>query len=370
MSKVILRRATYDYKVVKSIFFELAESIGSGLITKNSRVVIKPNLLLAASPDKAIVTHPAVVRAAAEYALDRGARVQISDSPALVSFKKIIKESGIGHALEGLPVEFKEFKTLVEVEVGEPFGRIEIAEDAVRADVLINLPKLKSHSQMLLTLGVKNLFGCIVGFAKPEWHLRTGVDRESFARLLVRIYEAIRPPITVLDGILALEGQGPGKGGRPRHIGVLMGGTDAVAVDIVVCRMLDVDPERLLTNRMAMKMGLSPPAVQVEGDLPRIRDFQLPEITPLVFGPPQLHGWIRRHLVQRPVNDRALCKECGDCQRYCPASAIDHDGKKITFDYERCIRCYCCLEVCPYGALRAKETLTGKVIRKVISIWQ
>jgi len=368
MSIVIVKRVTYDYEKVKSTFCEVVDSIGQDLISKNSRVVIKPNLLMAAPPEKAIVTHPVLVRAAAEYAIDRGASVQISDSPAIGSFKKIIRESGIERALEGLPVEFKEFKTSVEVEVGEPFGRIEIAEDAVHADVVINLPKLKSHSQMLLTLGVKNLFGCIVGFAKPEWHLRTGVDRESFARLLLRIYQAVKPAVTVLDGILALEGRGPSKGGRPKHIGVLIGSADAVAVDIVVCKMLGVEPDNLLTNRMAKAMGLFPSEIRLEGDLPAVRDFRLPEITPLVFGPPLFHGLIRRHLVQRPVTDKRLCKECGDCQRYCPASAIGRDGERIAFDYDKCIRCYCCIEVCPHGAIRAEETLLGRIMRKIAQI--
>jgi ferredoxin len=115
-------------------------------------------------------------------------------------------------------------------------------------------------------------------------------------------------------------------------------------------------------------MNLSPAAVYVDGDLPSIKDFQLPEITPLVFGPPLLHGWIRRHLVQRPVNIKNLCKDCGDCRRYCPAAAIDQEGKRITFDYDRCIRCYCCIEVCPHGALKAKETLIGKIMRRMINI--
>jgi uncharacterized protein (DUF362 family)/Pyruvate/2-oxoacid:ferredoxin oxidoreductase delta subunit len=368
MSLVIVKSSTYDYGEVKSRFREIADAVDQRLIGKNSRVLIKPNLLMAASPEKAIVTHPALVRAAAEYALERGASVQISDSPSLGSFKKIIRESGIGQALEGLPVEYKEFKTSVEVEVGDPFGRLEIAEEAIHADVVINLPKLKSHSQMLLTLGVKNLFGCIVGFAKPEWHLRTGVDRESFALLLLRIYQAVKPAITVVDGILALEGRGPSRGGTPKHLGVLIGGADAVAVDMVICRMLGVDPDDLLTNRMAKKVGLFPLEIRLEGDPPAVRDFRLPEITPLIFGPPLLHGLIRRHLVQRPVSDKSLCKECGDCRRYCPASAIGHDGEKIVFDYDRCIRCYCCIEVCPHGAIRAEETMPGRIIRKVARI--
>ncbi len=135
--------------------------------------------------------------------------------------------------------------------MGEPFKKIEIARDALEADVLINLPKLKTHSQMLLTLGVKNLFGCIVGFGKPQWHLRAGVDREVFATLLVRIYQAIRPKLTILDGILAMEGEGPGRGGQPKELGFLLGSADAVALDVAVCRLLGLGEDVLLTNKMA-----------------------------------------------------------------------------------------------------------------------
>ncbi len=135
----------------------------------------------------------------------------ISDSPAMGSFDRILKESGIREALKGLDVECREFKRSVVVDVGPPFNKIEIAEDAMNADIVLNLPKLKTHTQMLLTLGVKNFFGCIVGLRKPEWHFRTGVDREMFARLLVRIYTAIGQSVTLLDGSPGHGGTGSGQ---------------------------------------------------------------------------------------------------------------------------------------------------------------
>lgn len=367
MSKVIVKRATYDYEALKPQIYEMLDSFVGDLIVKNSRVVIKPNLLAPASPDKAMLTHPLIVRAVAEYVIEKGGKARISDSPAMGTFERVMKESGIRDALQGLDVECREFSSSVTADVGEPFNKIELAEDALQADILINLPKLKTHSQMLLTLGVKNLFGCVVGFRKPGWHFRTGVDREMFATLLVSIYRTIRPTVTILDGILAMEGEGPGKSGVPKRLEMLLASDDAVALDTTVCRMLGVDPKSLLTNRAAEGMGLAPESIVVEGELPRIDGFELPRIVPLVFGPKFSHGMLRRHMVQRPVADDAVCKSCGDCERYCPAKAIARRGKKLAFDYEKCIRCYCCIEVCPYGALKTEEPLLGRIVNKFMN---
>ncbi len=368
MSTVFVRKAKYDYSTLKPLIYEIMDFCAGDRIGKDSRVVIKPNLLAPATPDEAILTHPLIVKAAAEYVLDKGAVPQISDSPAVGSFEKIIKESGLKDALKGLNVRLSAFTNSVKIDVGEPFKKIELAEDAVRADVVINLAKLKTHTHMLLTLGIKNLFGCVVGLRKPEWHLRAGVDRDMFARMLVKVHQAVSPAVTIIDGILAMEGQGPGKRGEPRKLGVIMGGDNAADLDITVCRMLGIPPEQLLTNDIAMKEGIASGAITVDGELPRIRDYRLPEITPLVFGPQKLHGYMRRHLVQRPECDHPLCKLCGECWQYCPAEAITRKNKKIQFNYDTCIRCYCCIEVCPHGALRTRETWTGKVTRKLLKL--
>ncbi len=366
MSKVYIRNSEYNYTTLRPVIFELIDSVGGSLINKGTRVLIKPNLLAPAPPEKAILTHPMIVRSVVEYVLEKGAKPTVSDSPAVGSIEKVLKESGIKDALKGLDVKYHEFKESRIVDVGEPFKKIEIAADALNADVMINLPKLKTHTQMMLTLGVKNLFGCIVGLKKPEWHLRTGVDREMFAELLVKIYQAIKPGITILDGILAMEGQGPAKSGTPRELGVLMASDNAASIDIAVCTMLGIAPEALLTNRIAMERDLANKDISIDGTLPDITDYKFPEMTPILFGPKAMHGIIRRHLVQRPECDESLCKYCGECWKYCPALAISHSNKKIHFDYDKCIRCYCCIEVCPHGALTARETLSGKIARTVL----
>ncbi len=366
MTKVLVRKAAYTYQTLKPLLFSLLSSLDHGAIQKNSRVLIKPNLLAPASPDKAMLTHPLIVRAVVEYVLERGGLPQVSDSPAMGTFDKVMRESGIAEALQGLAVECRPFKESVSVDVGPPFQKIEISADAMNADIVINLPKLKTHTQMLLTLGVKNIFGCIVGMRKPEWHFRTGIDRERFAELLVKIYAAVKPAVTILDGILAMEGQGPGRGGMPRALDVVMASDDAVALDMAVCRMLGIGENELPTNRAAARMGLMPEKIAIDGELPTVTDMQFPAMSPLVFGPKGLHGFMRKHLVQRPVCNAALCRHCGECWRYCPAKAIEPQINGLKFDYDKCIRCYCCVEVCPYGAISAQETMLGRAVRKTI----
>lgn len=366
MSNVLLRECSYEYGRLRNTIFAMLEETGGDLIRPGLRVVIKPNLLAPATPEKAMLTHPLVIRAVAEFAIAKGAKARISDSPALGSLQKVIATSGIRDALAGLNVECREFTRSVPVNVGPPFNTIELAEDAWKADVLINLPKLKTHTHMLLTLAVKNLFGCVVGARKPQWHFRAGINRDLFATLLVSIYSSLRPAISLVDGILAMEGQGPGRSGTPRPLGILAAGDDALAVDAALCRVFGMEPDELPTNSAARRMGLLKDPITVRGSVPLVGDFKLPAVTSLVFGPRPLHGFMRRHIAQRPAADRAACKLCGECWKYCPAHAIHARKGALVFDYEACIRCYCCIEVCPEGAILQVDTLTGKLMRRAI----
>jgi uncharacterized protein (DUF362 family)/Pyruvate/2-oxoacid:ferredoxin oxidoreductase delta subunit len=362
MPTVHIRKAVYVDRVIRPLVFEMLECNEAPAIDAGARVLIKPNFLAPAAPEKAVTTHPLIVRAAAEFALAKGARVQISDSPAMGSFSKLLKKGGYEEALKDLDVTVKPFEETIAVDVGEPFGGIDVAKDAMHADVVINLAKLKTHTQMMLTLGVKNLFGCIVGLKKPEWHMRTGVDRHMFGRLIVNIYEAVGPAYTIMDGILAMEGQGPGKSGTPRELGLLMGGINAHAVDHVVCLQVGLDPDALETQRNARALGVYDGGVHINGDLNILDDFQFPELGSLTIGPERLGRFMRRFVIQRPVADNKACKLCGECWKYCPAKAIDYTDRGISFNTDTCIRCYCCLEVCPHAAIRAKKPLAGRVL--------
>jgi uncharacterized protein (DUF362 family)/NAD-dependent dihydropyrimidine dehydrogenase PreA subunit len=367
MSKVFIKQAAaYQTSLLRNMIGQMFDSMEAGWIGRGDRVLIKPNLLLAAGPDKGIVTHPLICRVAAEYLVDKGARVQVSDSPAVGGFRKVITETGYKEALSGLEVTIKPFEESVEVDIGEPFGRIPIAREAIEADRVINLAKLKTHTQMYLTLGVKNIFGCIVGLRKPEWHMRAGVDRRMFARLLLQIHQVVAPAFTIVDGITALEGQGPGRSGKPRQLGLLVGGANAHAVDKTICTLLGLKPDELLTCALAPDMGFFDGQVHVNGDIRIVDDFRFPELNSMSLGPETFSRFMRRHVIQKPVADNETCKLCGECWNICPAKAIAHHTKGIQFDYELCIRCYCCLEMCPHGAIRAKEPVLGRLRRRLI----
>ncbi len=366
MPEALVRRGTYDYPALRPVIFEMMAALEQGRIKENRRVLIKPNFLSPATPAKAVTTHPLVLKGVVEYVLDKKARPVISDSPAIGSFDRVLKEGGYREALRDLDVALQPFSVSVKTDIGRPFGAVELAEAALKADVVVNCAKLKTHSQMLLTLGVKNMFGCVIGLKKSEWHLRSGVDRETFARLLVQIHNRIAPAVTLIDGILALEGHGPGKGGTPKPLGILVGSREALWADAAVCRLSGLSPDRLPTLAAARRLDLSFVPVRLLGDDIGKISLKLPELAPLSFGPRRFQGLMRRHLVQRPVVDPVRCRQCGECVAICPAKAVTLDETAVSFDYDPCIRCYCCIEICPHGALHASETRPGKLLRRVM----
>ncbi len=332
------------------------------------RVLIKPNLLSSSPPEKRVTTDPALLRAVTKRVLDLGARPFIADSPALDSARRVSERCGAAEVARELGVELAALGRPVRTRVpeGGRYQSLELSRDALEADAVINLPKLKTHSQMLLTLGVKNLFGTVVAQRKAEWHLMAGADRENFAALLLDIWRTVRPALTILDGVWGMEGLGPSNG-QPRHCGLLAASPDALALDLAVCRLLGVPLRRLPLWRAAGQMGLcgEAEAAELVGDEPErlaVPEFMLPELGSTDILPRLLSGWSRRHLVSKPVQDPARCQGCGKCVAICPASALTLADERLGFDYDRCIRCYCCQEVCPEDAIGFSRGLLARVM--------
>jgi uncharacterized protein (DUF362 family) len=259
------------------------------------KVLLKPNLLAGDPPDAATTTHPAVVEAVLSRVCDLGARPLIGDSAAFGRTERIAEAAGIGAVARrfGVPiVDFRDRAVWVD-HPGRTLRRLRMARDVLEADALINLPKLKVHRQMLLTAGVKNLYGCVPGKRKALQHVTHGDNRLRFARMVLDYVALIRPTLTLVDGIVAMERTGP-RGGDPRSLGLLIAGTDPVAVDRVLCEVLGIPPDSLAFLPAAREAGLW------ETELARIRvcgapigdvvvrDFLLPALVPVTFSPPRL----------------------------------------------------------------------------------
>jgi uncharacterized protein (DUF362 family)/NAD-dependent dihydropyrimidine dehydrogenase PreA subunit len=356
-----------QYAVRHSI--DLLGGIGS-FIRSGERVLIKPNLLKGRPPADAVTTHPEIVRAVIRLVQQAGARAFVGDSPGIGDLRAVAERSGVLAVIEQEGAVLAEFDEAVSVKGRGRFQRFEIARAAIEADAIINLPKLKTHGMTVLTGAVKNLFGCVPGKRKVQWHFNTGVDHDSFNRMLVDLSSLLRPRLTVMDAIVGMEGNGPGSG-DPRRIGVILAGQDPVALDVVSGMLVGLSPEDLPVIRSASKAGIgasSQETIQVLGeDLSCIAvpNFRLP---PREHTEWRLPEWARRRLKEalttRPIIDHHDCVQCGICQNDCPQQAIAGGGGRLRIDYRKCIRCFCCQEFCPQGAITVGQGWLLRLFRR------
>lgn len=335
-------------------------------------VLIKPNLLSACAPEERVTTDPAVIRAVCKQVLAAGGKPVIGDSPALDGFKRVAVKSGVSALAAELGVPVRELGQPRRVTLPEDatYRSLEISSLVLDADVVISLPKLKTHGQMLMTLGVKNLFGTVVAQRKAEWHYMVGMNRTNFASLLLDIHQAVRPALTILDGVWGMEGKGPANG-DPVHFGLLAASRDTLALDLAVCRLLGVPLRRLPLYRAARERGLEAAreqSVELIGDSPEslaLKPITLPDLDSMDALPGPFSWFTRRYLVSRPVQVPELCENCGKCAKVCPAHALALSDGRAKFSYNDCIRCYCCQEVCPANAISFKTGLLVKVLNKL-----
>jgi uncharacterized protein (DUF362 family)/ferredoxin len=360
MNKVAIEKvASYDPELVETGLKNLLAPFGGikAFVRPGERVLLKPNMLSAKPPEAAVTTHPAVLKAVIRLVQGAGAVALVGDSPGFGSLRAVARRSGMLAAIEECGAELVEFSEVQEVISGGIFKRFEVAAPYLDADRVINLPKLKTHEMMTLTCGVKNLFGILVGAAKPAWHLQAGFDRELFARVLLELYQIRPPDLTIVDAITAMEGDGPSSG-DPRHLGLLLAGVNPVAVDLIAGEIVGIPKKLLFVERQAKTLGLpgsDREQIEISGADPaelHILPFRLPPLSDVEFGLPRfIKDRLRKHLTTRPVQIPDRCLLCGICVKGCPPGVIRIEGKNLRFDYDRCIRCFCCRELCPEAAL-------------------
>jgi uncharacterized protein (DUF362 family)/NAD-dependent dihydropyrimidine dehydrogenase PreA subunit len=365
----IVKCPNYDEGKVLNELRRAIDLIGGiqKFVGKGNRVLLKPNLLYGRSPEKAVTTHPAIVKGMIQIVREAGGVPFLGDSPSVGSLMRAAGKAGIRAVAEEMECPLVEFEKPIFPPKGggKIFKHLEIDQAVLEADVLINLPKWKTHSQMLLTLGVKNLFGCVPGPRKALWHLKAGEDRKTFAQILVDVYQAIRPSLTVLDGIVGMEGNGPNSG-RPIQIGLILASGDSLHLDQIVCDLLGISRKSLLTNRMAFENGMGKDKIDVLGErveAVKISNFRFPTPSQIDWGLPKfLSKALKNALTAKPMIDQEICKTCGRCAEICPPKALAREGKNFIFDYRQCIRCFCCLEVCQEGAIKIEPGWALRIV--------
>lgn len=373
MHTVAVERAeNYQPSVVAEAMGRALVSLGGmgAFVHPGERVLIKPNMLAAKAPDRAVTTHPEVLRAVIGLILQAGGVPMVGDSPGIGGFRAVAEKSGMAAVARETGAELVSFDDTLTVQGSGLFRRIEVARPYLEADRLINLPKLKTHEMMTLTCAVKNLFGAVVGAAKAGWHLKAGADRELFARLLLEIYLLRPPDLTIVDGIVAMEGDGPGSG-DPRPAGLILAGSNAVAVDVVAAELTGIPKKLLWVERAAERLDIEGwdrtciTTVGLSLDAARVPDFRLPHLSDVQFGLPRfLKNRLRHHLTARPVPSPEGCRFCGACRDACPPQAISLREGRLHFDYHACIRCFCCRELCPDGSLSVRDGALLKLFKK------
>jgi len=328
-------------------------------LLRGKKILMKPNLLSGRPPDRAVNTHPLFVRAVAEILRDCGCRLHVGDSPGFESTERALKASGILEALKGMDVGLRTFEKRVRkrFEGLSPFREFILGEEPSEFDMIVNLPKLKTHTVVGLTLGVKNTFGFVPRLEKAKWHLRAGKDRRLFSQILIDIHRLVDPKLTILDGIVAMDGDGPSHG-RVRTLGVVAVSDDAFCLDCALEGLLGIRVPLPITE-VAKREGLIKDfEVEYKGSI-EIRDFEMPKTVDVDSPLPKLlRRLLRAFFLRKPRLRRPLCKGCSVCADVCPKGAIKMEDGLPRFDYGSCIYCYCCQELCPNGAIALSPSLS------------
>ena len=279
---------TYAPETVRQAVSESLRLLGGSgrFVRPGQRILIKPNLIVPVGPDIPAQTHPEVICAVAEWVKTAGATPLVGDSPAWSDTAACLAALGIDQRLKAIGAEIIQLNHPVRMKIeGTSIG---ISRAALEADAIINLPKLKAHQQLGATIAVKNMYGCVAGKEKAFWHFAKGHSYEAFCRMLIGIHRRLGPVVNLIDGIVAMEGQGP-INGTPRSLGVLVAGTDPIACEYICCRLMGIDPAGLPILKTAAQMRFGchdAEAIETVGDPwpPLVcADFKAAEQTPLRF---------------------------------------------------------------------------------------
>jgi len=359
----IERCAEYELRAVRKAIQKAVEALGGLPVKPGDKVLLKPNLLTNKEPEKAVTTHPVVVQAAAELVKDCRGTPFIGDSPSGSPGDAIWGITGIAEIAKRWDMETLNFSSSRTVETEVRGNAYYLALPAKECDLIINLPKLKTHSLTLFTGAVKNLYGCLPGFQKGNWH-RRAPKSDDFSQVVVDVFSCFKPRINIMDGILAMEGDGPSNG-KPRQMGLIIASDSAPALDRVASQIIGYDPDEIHTTRFAELRGFSgmngePIISGMTLDEVKVDDFALPIDRYLRMLPRKALDLLGKFIWTRPKVNPEVCSACLACMENCPVQALSENGGPPVIDSKICINCYCCDEVCPEGAIEKKMSWLAK----------
>lgn len=375
-SKVILLPCEeYEEENIYTLLKKALELLGGieSLIKKEEKILLKPNLLKRAEVEKAVITHPVVVGAFARILREKGYQnLVLADSCGHGTTKAVIKGTGMDTYLEKYEIPAIDYSQGISVKYpqGVQAKEFVIPKELLESDCVISLCKMKTHALERVTGAVKNSYGFIYGLHKAKGHtLYPSAD--SFARMLVDLNKYVAPRLYIMDGIVAMEGNGPGSG-DPTPMKVMLVSKDPVALDSVFCRLVHLKPEMVPTNYHGEKMGLG---TWKEEEIELLTPEGEISMTEAVsrYGNPSFNVdrtevrhniWTKmagalKLFQKKPYIDEARCIRCGICVKSCPVpgKAVDFQKgreKPPVYDYRKCIRCFCCQEMCPEKAIKVK----------------
>jgi len=369
----ITRAQNYELNEMRNGIAGALDLIGGlkSIVKRRDKVFIKINHLPPPSPpERGIVTHPIFTEAVITLLKDLGAEITVGDDIELddggfgpSGYTEMCKRNGVRL------VSLREGGFTARKINGIILKEVYFARTALEADVFINLPKLKTHSLCTYTGAVKNLYGCIPVGLRRQYHGEY-LPIEEFCQMCADIYSAAPPNLNILDGIMAMEGEGPGNG-KVRKMGIILAARDGVALDAVANKIIGLEPANVLTTRYAGECGLGISdlsKIEVKGETIEsvsVKDFKLPAtVAKFVTGrtPRGLAKFAITQITPRPYVDKKTCQACRECVKVCPAGAATMNDKNAEINHAKCISCMCCHEVCRYDAIVPRRPWLGRIL--------
>ncbi|OGS44912.1 MAG: hypothetical protein A2539_04350 [Elusimicrobia bacterium RIFOXYD2_FULL_34_15] len=371
----IIKCGSYNYKDVEFAIRKAIENIGGTekFFKKDQKILIKPNILSAKSPEKAVTTHPEVIRAIIRIVRSVGAIPAVGESPggAVSGAERFWDKCGIKKVCEEENCEMLFFENTgtVRVQSKNPKNKtlktLEIAKPCLEYDCVITVPKFKTHNLVFLTGAVKNLYGCIPGLRKSMYH-KYAPHPTDFSEILVDILAIVKPKLSIMDAIVGMEGEGPAAG-KVRDIGLIMASDDAVAMDTVMCEIANFNIKKMYYLLSASKLGLGCSDIQkikIEGEKLEdviIKNFNVPPNLLVYMVPKKFAKFLGKFVSALPVMNKNKCTKCMTCIKACSMKAIElRDIPKV--DKTKCILCLCCNELCPENAVEIRYSALIRVL--------